>query len=202
MRRLELRLAVMLVATFGILPRAYAVDHCKVAVDARTGLVQVSAKNVVGTLLWEETAAGPTHPFFDAACVTDGKAKNCLLDGPMTLAARTPPAGCTLTVADGNGTCTAPVPGCTVGLRPLDLPRALVGTWALHAGGTITFRDDGSFADSEGATGTYQTVGNSVLLDIDSIAGPFNSVLTYLGTLPNGQLIFAQENVLGLTREP
>jgi len=52
---------------------------------------------------------------------------------------------------------------------------------------------------SEGAIGTYQTVGNAILLDIDNIAGPFNAVLTYLGTLPNGQLIFAQENVLGLT---
>jgi hypothetical protein len=34
------------------------------------------------------------------------------------------------------------------------------------------------------------------------IAGEFNAVLTYLGTRPNGQLIFAQETVLGLTRFP
>jgi len=78
----------------------------------------------------------------------------------------------------------------------------LRGSERERCGGTITFNVDGTFANSEGTTGTYRIVGNSILLDIENVADEFNGVLTYLGTLPNGQLIFAQENVLGLTRVP
>jgi len=181
---------------------AGAVERCKVQVGPQTGLLEVSAKNVAGVLTWSDTPTGAPHLFFDPSCVADGKAKGCLLDDPVTLAARTPPSGCTIVVTDATSTCTAHVPGCTPGVRPLDLPRAIVGTWTLHGGETIAFNVDGTFANSEGTTGTYRIVGNSILLDIDNLEGEFNGVLTYLGTLPNGQLIFAQENVLGLTRVP
>ena len=202
MRTMALGVLTIVAGLLGNASWARALDHCKVVVDARTGLLRISAKNVAGTLTWQDAPGGPLRTFFDAACVVDGTAKRCLLDAPMTLAARTPPVGCTVFLADAGASCSAPVPGCSPAVRPLDLPRALVGTWALSGGGTITFHDDNSFADSEGATGTYRTVGNAILLDIDSIAGEFNAVLTYLGTLPSGQLIFAQENVLGLTRLP
>jgi len=202
MRTTALGVLTIVAGLLGSPSWARALDHCKVVVDSRTGLLQVSAKNVTGTLTWQDGSGAPPRTFFDAACVVDGTAKRCLLDAPMTLAARTPPAACTLLLTDGSASCSAPVPRCLPAVRPLDLPRGLVGTWALSGGGTITFHDDATFEDSEGATGTYQTVGNSVLLDIDSVPGPLNAVLTYLGTLPSGQLIFAQENVLGLKRLP
>jgi len=194
--------ALAVVLVLGLLAAdAGAVDRCTVKVQARTGIIEVSAKDVTGALTWSDSLAGPSRAFFDPACVQDGRAKRCLLDDPVTLAARTPPTGCTLVLADAVGSCTARVPGCVPAVRPLDLPRTIVGTWALHDGGTITFDAD-TFATSEGSTGTYQVVGNSILLDIDGIEGQFNAVLTYLGTLPSGQLIFAQENVLGFTRVP
>ncbi len=200
MRARALAVLLVIVGLLGT-PPASAVDRCTVKVQARTGIIEVSAKNVTGSLTWSEMASGPSHSVFDPACVQDGRAKRCLLDDPVTLAARTPPTGCTLVLADAVGSCTARVPGCVPAVRPLDLPRTIVGTWALHDGGTITFDAD-TFATSEGSTGTYQVVGNSILLDIDGIEGQFNAVLTYLGTLPSGQLIFAQENVLGFTRVP
>ena len=84
----------------------------------------------------------------------------------------------------------------------LDLAGTIVGTWALHQGGTIIFKGDGTFVDSELVSGSYRVVGESVLLDIDTIQGELNQVLTYLGTTPSGQLVFSQETPLGLTRVP
>jgi hypothetical protein len=106
-------------------------------------------------------------------------------------------------LTDGAASCSAWIRGCVPGSRAaLDLAGTIVGTWLLHQGGTITFSADGSFVDSEMVSGTYRVVGNSVLLDIDSIPGELNQVLTYLGTTSAGQLIFAQETPLGLTRMP
>lgn len=92
-----------------------------------------------------------------------------------------------------NGQCWSPL---------FDLSKEIVGTWELHQGGTITFNTDGTFHTSESAEGTYQVVCSSVVLDISSVEGDLNQVLTYLGRRPSGQLIFAQETPLGFTRVP
>jgi len=82
-----------------------------------------------------------------------------------------------------------------------DLAAAIVGTWDDHAGGVFTFNADGTFTTGEfESQGTYEIVGNSVLLDIDGVDGELNGLLTYVGTRPSGQLLFAQETPFGLTR--
>ncbi|MCC6695503.1 MAG: hypothetical protein IT365_07725 [Candidatus Hydrogenedentes bacterium] len=90
--------------------------------------------------------------------------------------------------------------GCPVPEDALNLEYDIVGTWTLHQGGTITFFANGTFETSEGTEGAYQIVDRSVVLDLDSAEGELNQVLTYLGTLPDGQLLLSQETPLGFTR--
>ena len=183
--------------------QALALEACRARIDPRTGLIQVQAAKVGGPILWRATPVATGSPLFDSSCVKHARAAQCLLADPTTVAARTPPAACTLYLTDGVADCSTWVQGCLPGSRTaLDLAGTIVGTWLLHQGGTITFNADGSFATSELTTGTYRVVGESVLLDIDSIPGELDQVLTYLGTTPAGQLIFAQETPLGLTRTP
>ncbi|NUM55707.1 MAG: hypothetical protein HUU46_18865 [Candidatus Hydrogenedentes bacterium] len=82
----------------------------------------------------------------------------------------------------------------------INLAAVIVGTWELHQGGTITFYANGDFETSEGTEGEYRIVNQSVLLDIASIEGELNQVLTYLGELPNGSLLFSQETPMGFER--
>lgn len=81
----------------------------------------------------------------------------------------------------------------------IELAEVIVGTWELHQGGTITFDANGSFETSEGSEGEYQIVNQSVLLDIDSIEGELNQLLSYVGELPDGRLLFSQETPLGMS---
>ncbi len=98
---------------------AHAIDKCKVKIDKKTGVLLVKAKEVTGTLLWGEAEGEETEPFFNAdGCVTEPKAKKCEIADPTTLAAKTPPAGCTLYLDDdGTAPCSAWIPGCTPGSR-------------------------------------------------------------------------------------
>ncbi len=96
-------------------------------------------------------------------------------------------------------TVGCPSPGATCADFP-NMAAAIVGTWELHQGGTITFNANGSFVTSESTEGTYQIVGCSIVLDIASIPGDLNQVWTYLGKLPDGRLLFSQETPLGLAR--
>jgi hypothetical protein len=97
---------------------ALAVDNCKVKVDKKTGLLLVSASGVSGTLLWGSTDGAATMPFFNAAtCVTADKASKCEIADPATLAAKTPPSGCTLYLDDDGAPCSAWIAGCTPGER-------------------------------------------------------------------------------------
>jgi hypothetical protein len=99
---------------------AGAVEKCKVKIDA-SGILHVSASAVTGGLRWGDAADAVTRSFFDPTCVAGGKAKKCLLADPATVAARTPPAGCTLHLADdGPAPCSAWIKGCTPGARDLD----------------------------------------------------------------------------------
>src|SRR5581483_638349 len=183
--------------------QAPALDACKARIEPKTSLIRISAAKVSGALLWRASPSAPGSPVFDPSCVKGTRATKCLLADPATLAARTPPPACTLVLADASSTCSAWVQGCVPGSRAaIDLVAVIVGTWQLHQGGTITFNADGTFVTSELTTGTYRVVGESVVLDIDSIPGELNQVLTYLGTTPAGQLLFAQETPLGLTRAP
>lgn len=96
-----------------------AVDSCKVKVDPKTGTLSVSGRNVTGAVLWGNTAATVTNAFSNAAtCVSGGTATKCQLGSSGTPAAVTPPALCTLYLADGGAsTCSAFIKGCTPGVR-------------------------------------------------------------------------------------
>jgi hypothetical protein len=117
-------LAIMLAAV--VLPpvAAGAVDKCKVKLDAKNGNLLVSAANVTGALRYGPSADAVSQTFFNAAaCVAGGKAKQCLVGDPATVAARTPPPGCTLYFADDQpSTCSAWIKGCTPGSRALTPP--------------------------------------------------------------------------------
>lgn len=97
---------------------APAIDSCKAKIDKKTGVVLVDATNVGGPLLWGGSAGNETTAMFNAGtCVASGKAKKCQLADPATLAAKTPPAGCTVYLDDGAADCSAWVSGCTPGPR-------------------------------------------------------------------------------------
>ncbi len=103
---------------------ASAVDKCKVKLDAKNGNLLVSAGNVTGSLRFGPTADAVVGTFFNAAtCVGGGKAKQCLVGDPATVAARTPPPACTLHLADDlPSTCSVWIKGCTPGSRVLTPP--------------------------------------------------------------------------------
>jgi hypothetical protein len=103
---------------------ALAVDKCKVKLDAKNGNLLVSAGAVTGTLRFGPNPGAVSQTFFNAAtCVVAGKAKNCLLADPTTVAARTPPPDCMIHLADDVlSTCSAWIKGCTPGSRTLATP--------------------------------------------------------------------------------
>lgn len=116
------RPSLVLLVAFVLLPAtAGAVDKCKVKLDAKNGNLLVSAASVTGALRFGASADAVSQSFFDAAtCVAAGKAKECHVGDPATVAARTPPPGCTLYLADDQPpTCSVWIKGCTPGVRML-----------------------------------------------------------------------------------
>ncbi len=105
-------------ATLLLAAPAHAIDKCKVKIDNKTGVLLVSASGVTGTLLWGNTDGAETETFFNAgSCVVADKAKKCEIADPATLAAKTPPTGCTLYLADDIAPCSVWIKGCTPGSR-------------------------------------------------------------------------------------
>lgn len=97
---------------------AEAIEKCGAKVDKKTGTILVSASGVSGTLLWGSAQGEETSALFNVAtCVADGKASKCTIADPATLAAKTPPEGCTLYLDDSGAACSAWIPGCTPGTR-------------------------------------------------------------------------------------
>lgn len=83
----------------------------------------------------------------------------------------------------------------------------LEGTWEFHgieepSGDTITFSADGTWTDSELSSGTYKVIGNSILIAVDNDGATNYVAWTYLGTLPDGQMIFAFQKTLGFKPVP
>jgi len=114
----QMMLAVTVFA-LATVPTAHAADGCKVKIDAKTGAIQFSAKNVHGVLRWGDSLGLAIHPFADADCVKSGKATRCELGAPGTADQITPPELCRLFVKDvGGASCSAFIKGCTPGVRP------------------------------------------------------------------------------------
>jgi hypothetical protein len=102
---------------------AAAVTKCK-AVPARDGTIAVTATGVVGTPRWGVRYGEETNTFDDAAgCVAGSKARKCPL-APIGAPERTtPPAGCTLYLADdGPSRCSVWVKRCFASSEPLPCP--------------------------------------------------------------------------------
>ncbi len=99
--------------------QAHAVEGCKVKIHKRSGVLEIKAKGVTGNLLWGGDASAVGNALFNSgSCVTGGTAKRCYLADPTTLDSKTPPAACTLYLADdGATTCQAWIRGCTPGAR-------------------------------------------------------------------------------------
>jgi hypothetical protein len=97
---------------------AEAVEKCTVKVVNRTGLIHVNATGVSGELLWGSESGLEDNAFFNSAsCLSGTRARKCELYNPTTLASKTPPAGCTIYVADDRSLCSAWIRGCTPGSR-------------------------------------------------------------------------------------
>jgi len=96
-----------------------AAEKCKVKVDKKDGTILFSATGVGGTLTWGEESGSETNPFSnDLACIAGGLAKKCRLGETAETGRITPPALCTLYVADSGGNdCSAYIKGCTPGVR-------------------------------------------------------------------------------------
>ncbi|HXC51502.1 MAG TPA: hypothetical protein VN634_11495 [Candidatus Limnocylindrales bacterium] len=134
---------------------AQAIDHCKVKVDKKTGVILVDASGVTPPLLWGSAAGQETNALFNAGtCVADGKAKKCQLADPLTLASKTPPAGCTLYLDDGAAPCTAWIAGCTPS------PRSGTGALVKDSAGALI----GYSADSSGMYAVREESGDTVRL--------------------------------------
>lgn len=71
-------------------------------------------------------AGAENNAFFNPSCVSGDKAKGCQLADPLTLAAKTPPAGCTLYLDDGTTPCSMWIKGCSPGQREAPQKGSLV----------------------------------------------------------------------------
>jgi hypothetical protein len=108
-----------LVLALAFAGEAAALESCKAKLSPRDGAVQFSAKLITGSLRWGPTVAAAPFSFAnEATCVAGDKANKCELGAAGTLERITPPAACTLFVADSSGGCSAYVQGCIPGLRP------------------------------------------------------------------------------------
>jgi hypothetical protein len=76
-------------------PVVHAVETCKVKLDARTGVINVSATGLSGTLLWGDRPGSATNTFFNAAtCISGRTATQCQLGAPGSPEAIIPPDLC------------------------------------------------------------------------------------------------------------
>jgi len=119
---------------------AHAIDKCKVKIDARTGVIAVSATGVSGTLQWGAEAGAEDEAFFNPSCVAGDTAKGCQLADPLTLASKTPPIGCTIYLDDGTAPCSVWIKGCSPGQR--DAPQKGSLVWKDANGVTAGASDD------------------------------------------------------------
>ncbi len=128
-----------------------AAEKCNVKVDKRTGVLLVSASGVSGTLLWGTSEGAESEPLFNVAtCVVGDKAKKCEVADPATLAAKTPPSGCTLYLADDAAPCSVWIAGCTPGSRT-EAPEPVCGDGQAGTGEACDGLDlDGQTCQSAG----------------------------------------------------
>lgn len=125
--KIRIRAAAALAAvSIAFASPSLAVEKCKVKVDSHTGVISLSASGVSGTLLWGSESGSEDNAFFNPSCVSGDMAKGCQLADPATLASKTPPAGCTVHLADASSSCSVWIRGCSPGQRDAAPGGALV----------------------------------------------------------------------------
>ena len=103
MQRIKQSVALVLAGQLAVVflaGDARALEKCKVRVDKKTGVIRVDASSVSGALQWGDAAGQETNPVFNPACLLGGRARKCELADPATVESKTPPAGCTIHMAD------------------------------------------------------------------------------------------------------
>lgn len=133
----------------GSVSTAGAIDKCRVKIDKKTGVIRVDASGIAGPLTWGPKAGSESGTFHNAAtCISGPTARKCELADPSTLAAKTPPAGCSVYLTDGVTPCSGWISGCSPapresgGLLWKDSNGVTVG-YAQDPGATVV-RNDGS----------------------------------------------------------
>ena len=123
-RTRQLRLFIVMAALVGgHAEMAFAVSRCGVG-RLRDGTLTVRATGVTGTLRWGGQLGEETQAFYNAATCLSGTARAaCVLGAPGTPERVTPPATCTMFLADdGPARCSAYVRKCLPAPLPIPCP--------------------------------------------------------------------------------
>lgn len=192
---------VLLIALFAPIG-SYGVERCRVRVDRRSGDLQITAREVVGTLRWGGGLGAEATPVANAAECIDGRgrARRCLLGASGSPVATTPPAGCVVFLADDSAQpCAVEVKNCLPTPPPIPCPvfpadniwnadisglpvHAMSNTWVASIGADALFHPDfGAGLYSGGTIGIPYTVIPAIqplvpisfLYDDESEPGPY-----------------------------
>jgi hypothetical protein len=158
---------------------ASAIEKCRVKIDKKTGVIRVDASGVVEQIRWGESEGDETRVFFnDADCVADGKASACQLAATSSMEAKSPPAGCTIYLADNSANdCASWIAGCTPGPREYG-----VSCWDLDGDALCDLDSEDANGDSscnaidcrglDGAPGPYGPTGPTGPFGFTGLTGP------------------------------
>jgi hypothetical protein len=123
------------IALLGAAGDSFAVGSCKAKVDKKTGVVRMSATNVVGAYAWRDSASEDLLSFYGPGCTVAGDSiVGCPLADPATTLGKVPPPSCEVCIEDdsANG-CCARLKNCTPGTRDCQVVSAQIPVAASSA---------------------------------------------------------------------
>jgi hypothetical protein len=162
-------LTAILALLFGSAP-SDAVEKCTAKVNAKTGAIEVDARNVDGNPAWSGTAGGAAQSFANqSTCFAGTKLKKCRLGLPDTDDERTPPAGCQVHVSDdGPDACAALIRGCTPGVRTrFDTDDDAFAVAVSNSGSGEVLHAEVTNAESDSAAIFARTAGSGQAIDAE-----------------------------------
>ncbi|HXJ37003.1 MAG TPA: hypothetical protein VMS22_23465 [Candidatus Eisenbacteria bacterium] len=111
--------SLLAVGLFVVTPAVgHAIVKCSAKVNSKTGVIDVYASGVSGTLLWGDRSGAEATSFFNATtCIAGASASRCELGAAGSVQAITPPDLCTVYLKDSGPECAAHMKGCTPGVR-------------------------------------------------------------------------------------
>jgi hypothetical protein len=99
-------------ATFAWTTEATALRRCEAVANRSDATIQISARQVKGSLRWGRAALEESNAFTDPACIKGTRARACTLAQPSTTAPITHFNQCLVYLADDVSSCVAYVNGC------------------------------------------------------------------------------------------